>query len=146
MPKNQVFPITDVRMTRFLINIEDAVKLVWYATKDMQGGEIYVKKIPSIKIIDLAKVIDPKRKIKIVGIRPGEKLHEEMISLEDAYSTYDYSDHFKILPQINNIFLNKKRIKNGKRVNENFNYKSDLNNDWIKKEKLKKLISNMPND
>ena len=146
MPKNHAFPITDVRMTRFLISIEDAVKLVWSATRDMQGGEIYVKKIPSIKIIDLAKLIDPKRKIKIVGIRPGEKLHEEMISLEDAYTTYEYGDYFKILPQINNTFLNKKTIKNGKRVKENFNYKSDLNKDWIKIEKLKKLISRTPND
>jgi UDP-N-acetylglucosamine 4,6-dehydratase (inverting) len=145
IPKNQVFPITDVRMTRFLISINDAVKLVWSVLKDMQGGEIYVKKIPSIKIIDLARVIDPKRRIKIVGIRPGEKLHEEMISLEDAYTTYEFRDYFKILPQINNTFLNKKIIKNGKKVSENFKYKSDLNKDWIKLNKLKKLIFDTPN-
>jgi UDP-N-acetylglucosamine 4,6-dehydratase len=140
IPKNKIFPITDVRMTRFLISIEDAVKLVWFATKDSLGGEIYVKKIPSIKIIDLTKVIDPRRKVKVVGIRPGEKLHEEMISIEDAYTTYEYNDYFKILPQINNAFFDKKRIKNGKRVSENFNYKSDLNKEWIKLSKLKKIV------
>jgi UDP-N-acetylglucosamine 4,6-dehydratase len=146
MPKSQSFPITDTRMTRFLISIEDAVKLVWYAAKNMLGGEIYVKKIPSIKIIDLAKTIDPKRKIEIIGIRPGEKLHEEMISAEDAYTTYEYNDHFKILPQINNTFLDRKRIQNGKKVKKNFNYKSNLNNDWIKLNTLKKLIFNTPDD
>ena len=80
-------PITDERMTRFMITLEEGVELVWHAFKDMVGGEIYVKKIPSIKIVDIAKVIAPKAKHKIIGIRPGEKLHEQMISSDDSYST-----------------------------------------------------------
>ena len=96
-----VFPITDKRMTRFMITLEQGVELVWKAFADMLGGEIYVKKIPSMKLIDIANVIAPKAKHKIIGIRPGEKLHEQMIGTEDSYSTYEYSDYYKILPQIN---------------------------------------------
>ena len=81
-----VLPITDERMTRFMISLDQGVELVWDAFNDMIGGEIYVKKIPSMKLIDIASVIAPQAKHEIVGIRPGEKLHEEMISAEDAYS------------------------------------------------------------
>ena len=94
-------PITDERMTRFMITLEQGVELVWHAFEDMVGGEKKEKKIPSIKIVDMAKFIAPKSKFKIIGIRPGEKLHEQMISNEDSYYTYEYSDYFKILPQIN---------------------------------------------
>ena len=89
-------PITDKRMSRFMISLEEGVELVWKAFEDMIGGEIYVKKIPSMKIIDIANVIAPKAKYKIIGIRPGEKLHEQMISAEDSHSTYEYSNFFKI--------------------------------------------------
>ena len=98
-------PITDSRMTRFMISLDQAVELVWHAFEDMIGGEIYVKKIPSLKVTDLAKVIAPNSKQKIIGIRPGEKLHEQMISSEDALSTFEYSEHFKILPQIHDWHL-----------------------------------------
>ena len=106
----------------------------------MIGGEIYVKKIPSIKVTDIAKVIAPKSKFKIIGIRPGEKLHEQMISDEDSYYTYEYSDYFKILPQINNWDKDKTRIKNGVKVLNGFTYSSDNNLEWMTKADLQKWI------
>ena len=109
--KKKKLLITDERMTRFMITLEQGVELVWNAFEDMVGGEIYVKKIPSIKITDIAKAIDPNSNYKIIGIRPGEKLHEQMISSEDSYYTYEYSNYFKILPQINDWNKNKARIK-----------------------------------
>ena len=133
-------PITDERMTRFMITLDQGVKLVWHAFKDMLGGEIYIKKIPSMKIIDVAKTISPKSKIKIIGIRPGEKLHEQMISSEDSHFTYEYSDYYKILPQINYWEKDTKRIKKGKKVNEGFTYSSNNNLRWMTKTDLKKWI------
>jgi UDP-N-acetylglucosamine 4,6-dehydratase len=133
-------PITDERMTRFMISLDQGVELVWHAFEDMQGGEIYVKKIPSIKITDIAKLIAPQAKHKIVGIRPGEKLHEQMISSDDAYSTYEYSDYYKILPQINEWVKDKLRIKSGKKVSEGFRYSSDNNSEWMTKPDLQKWI------
>lgn len=126
-----VLPITDPRMTRFMISLEDGVELVWHAFEDMEGGEIYVKKIPSMKVTDLARVIAPDAKQEVVGIRPGEKLHEQMISAEDAHYTYEYPAHFKILPVINNWSSDPYRIKDGKRVAENFVYASDNNPEWM---------------
>jgi UDP-N-acetylglucosamine 4,6-dehydratase len=126
-----VIPITDPRMTRFMISLEEGVDLVWHAFEDMEGGEIYVKKIPSMKLTDLARVIAPDAKQEVVGIRPGEKLHEQMISPEDAYYTYEYSEHFKILPVINNWSSDPARIKNGKKVAEDFVYASDNNPEWM---------------
>ena len=134
-------PITDERMTRFMISLEQGVDLVWHALKDMVGGEIYVKKIPSIKITDIAKVIAPKAKHKIVGIRPGEKLHEQMISVDDSLYTYEFSDYFKILPQINNWDQDNSRIKNGKKVAEGFTYRSDNNIDWMSSSDFKNWIN-----
>ncbi len=93
-----VLPITDERMTRFMISLEHAVELVWHAFDDMEGGEIYVKKIPSMKVTDLASTIAPQAELEFIGIRPGEKLHEQMISEEDSLYTYEYTSHFKILP------------------------------------------------
>ena len=124
-------PITDSRMTRFMISLEQAVQLVWHAFEDMVGGEIYVKKIPSMKVTDLARIIAPASVQRIIGIRPGEKLHEQMISAEDAVSTYEYEEHFKILPQIHDWHLDKDRIKDGKRVPDGFIYKSDSNGAWM---------------
>ncbi|MEL0237981.1 MAG: UDP-N-acetylglucosamine 4,6-dehydratase (inverting) [Gammaproteobacteria bacterium] len=129
-------PITDSRMTRFMISLDQAVELVWHAFKDMIGGEIYVKKIPSMKVTDLAKVIAPNSKQKIVGIRPGEKLHEQMISSEDALSTFEYSEHFKILPQIHDWHLDPMRIKDGEKVPDGFVYASDTNTDWMSDKSL----------
>lgn len=133
-------PITDERMTRFMITLEQGVKLVWHAFKDMLGGEIYVKKIPSMRIKDIAKAIAPNAKHKIIGIRPGEKIHEQMIGVDDSNSTYEYSDYYKILPQINNWEKDKSRIKNGKKVPDGFNYVSNINKDWMTKSELKKWI------
>ena len=126
-----VLPITDERMTRFMISVEQGVELVWHAFEDMIGGEIYVKKIPSMNVTDLARVIAPKCKQEIIGIRPGEKLHEQMIGVEDAHYTYEYPEHYKILPVINNWYKDPKRIKNGKRVLEGFSYTSANNTEWM---------------
>ncbi|MDE2427255.1 MAG: UDP-N-acetylglucosamine 4,6-dehydratase (inverting) [Burkholderiales bacterium] len=135
-------PITDERMTRFMISLEQGVDLVWHAFQDMEGGEIYVKKIPSMKVTDLAKVVAPSAELKMVGIRPGEKLHEQMISQEDAYYTYEYPEHFKILPTINDWATCANRIKDGKKVPEGFVYSSDNNTEWMSNEELKTWIDN----
>lgn len=126
-----VLPITDSRMTRFMISLEQGVELVWHAFEDMVGGEIYVKKIPSMKVADLARVVAPDAKQEVVGIRPGEKLHEQMIGAEDAYFTYEYPEHYKILPQINNWDKDANRVKNGQKVPEGFVYASDNNAEWM---------------
>lgn len=131
-----VLPITDERMTRFMITLEQGVELVWHAFEDMQGGEIYVKKIPSMKVVDVAKSVAPNAKYEIVGIRPGEKLHEQMIGAEDSYFTYEYPEHFKILPAIHDWCKDLNRIKNGRKVNEGFIYSSDNNNSWMTLEEL----------
>ena len=135
-----ILPITDERMTRFMISLDQGVELVWHAFDDMSGGEIYVKKIPSIKITDIAKVIAPEAKHEIIGIRPGEKMHEQMIGKDDNYSTYEYSSYYKILPQINNWAKDSSRIKDGIKVPEDFIYSSDSNQDWMTKANLKAWI------
>jgi UDP-N-acetylglucosamine 4,6-dehydratase len=126
-----VLPITDDRMTRFMISLEQGVELVWHAFEDMVGGEIYVKKIPSMKVTDLARVVSPECKQEVVGIRPGEKLHEQMIGVEDAFYTYEYPEHYKILPAINNWDQDINRIKDGNKVVEGFVYASDNNTEWM---------------
>ena len=126
-----VLPITDDRMTRFMISLEQGVELVWHAFEDMVGGEIYVKKIPSMKVTDLARVVAPECRQEVVGIRPGEKLHEQMIGAEDSYYTFEYSEHFKILPAINDWGISPERIKDGKKVPEGFVYSSDNNTEWL---------------
>ena len=131
-----VLPITDERMTRFMISLEEGVELVWHAFEDMVGGEIYVKKIPSMRISDLARVIAPDAKQEVVGIRPGEKLHEQMISEEDSYYTYEYPEHYKILPAINNWGSCLERISDGKKVEEGFVYSSETNAEWMSDEML----------
>lgn len=139
-------PITDERMTRFMISLDQGVELVWYAFENMLGGEIYVKKIPSIKVTDIAKVIAPQAKHKILGIRPGEKLHEQMIGTEDSYSTYEYSNYYKILPQINDWGKDRLRIKGGKKVPEGFVYSSENNSEWMTKTDLLKWIEENQNN
>lgn len=141
IPKNLPIPITDIRMTRFLITFDQAIQQVIYAFKDMVGGEIYVKKLPSIKIIDLAKALRKKPKFKIIGIRPGEKIHEQMISAEESNYTYEYKDHYKILPSINKWYKDKNRIKRGKKVQPNFAYTSNENNSWLSSTELDKWIN-----
>ena len=135
-----VLPVTDERMTRFMITLEQGVDLVWHAFADMQGGEIYVKKIPSMKVTDIARAVSPQARLEIVGIRPGEKLHEQMIGAEDAYYTYEYEQHFKILPAIHNWSADAHRIKDGRRVPDGFVYSSDTNPDWMTVEALRRWI------
>lgn len=136
-----MLPITDERMTRFMISLEQGVELVWHAFEDMVGGEIYVKKIPSMKMTDLARVIAPECRQDVVGIRPGEKLHEQMIGIEDAYYTYEYPEHYKILPAIHNWDQDANRIKDGQKVPEGFVYSSDNNSEWMTDAELKAWIN-----
>lgn len=135
-----VLPITDPRMTRFMITLEQGVELVWHAFDDMVGGEVYVKKIPSMKITDIAHAVLPDAQFDIVGIRPGEKLHEQMISEEDALYTYAYPEHYKILPAINGWSDDPGRIKDGIKVPENFVYASDSNEEWMTVNELQNWI------
>lgn len=135
------FPITDERMTRFMITLEEGAQLVLDAFADMLGGEIYVKKIPSMNIVDIAKAINEKIEHEIIGIRPGEKLHEQMIGIEDSIYTFEYDEYFKILPAINDWFKDKSRIKNGTPVAENFEYTSNNNDLWMTKSDLQEWIA-----
>ncbi|UOP04735.1 UDP-N-acetylglucosamine 4,6-dehydratase (inverting) [Conchiformibius kuhniae] len=135
-----VLPVTDPRMTRFMISLEQGVELVWHAFDDMVGGEVYVKKIPSMTITELAAAVAPECRCETVGIRPGEKLHEQMIGAEDAHYTYEYPEHFKILPAINGWHDSPERIKDGKKVPEGFVYASDSNREWMSREALRAWI------
>ena len=134
------FPITDPKMTRFMVTLEQGVELVWHGFEDMQGGEIYVKKIPSMRVTDIARAIDPTAELDIIGVRPGEKLHEQMIGAEDARDTYEYDAYYKILPAINDAG-NGTRIKGGRKVPEGFVYASDTNTEWMSAEALRGWIA-----
>jgi UDP-N-acetylglucosamine 4,6-dehydratase (inverting) len=138
--KNGEVTITDERMTRFMISLEQGVELVWHAFDDMEGGEIYVKKIPSMKLTDIASAVSETAKQKIIGVRPGEKLHEQMIGFEDSPYTYEYKEHFKILPQIHEWSKDTYRIKDGILVQPDFSYTSDNNKEWMTIEELKAWI------
>lgn len=133
-------PITDDRMTRFMITLEQGVDLVWHAFEDMVGGEIYVKKIPSMKMTDVARAVAPEADHHIVGIRPGEKLHEQMIGPEDAPHTYEYAEHYKVLPVIHGWSKDPERINGGKLVAPDFTYCSDNNPDWMSIDTLRAWI------
>jgi UDP-N-acetylglucosamine 4,6-dehydratase (inverting) len=135
-----VLPITDSRMTRFMITLEQGVDLIWHAFEDMVGGEIYVKKIPSMKVTDVALAIAPTASQEVVGIRPGEKLHEQMIGPEDAPHTYEYAQHYKVLPAIHNWSQDPLRIKGGSLVAPDFTYSSDNNTDWMSIDSLQTWI------
>lgn len=138
--KKGVLSITDTRMTRFMITLEQGVELVWHAFEDMQGGEIYVKKIPSMTITDIARAVAPDAEQHIIGIRPGEKIHEQMIGLEDAPYTYAYESHYKILPMIHNWSTDPSRIKDGVKVEDDFTYTSDNNHEWMSLETLREWV------
>ena len=140
LAETNVLPITDGRMTRFMITLEQGVELVWKAFEDMQGGEIYVKKIPSMNILDIARAVVPDAQHKIIGIRSGEKIHEQMIGFEDAPNTYEYDSYFKILPTIHNWSKDPSRIKDGTQVADGFVYSSESNSEWMGVEELKNWI------
>ena len=131
------FPITDTQMTRFMITLDQGVELVWKAFDDMVGGEIYVKKIPSMNIMDIAAAVSDSANTRVIGVRPGEKLHEQMIGIEDAPFTFEYDDYYKILPMINDWFNSTDRIKDGVRVDADFSYVSNTNKEWMSVEDLR---------
>ncbi|MCG5644675.1 UDP-N-acetylglucosamine 4,6-dehydratase (inverting) [Flavobacteriaceae bacterium LSUCC0859] len=139
-----VFPITHIDMTRFNISLKEGVGMIFYAIENSLGGEIFIPKIPSYKITDVAKAIDSTCEIQVVGIRPGEKLHEEMISASDSFNTFELKDHYVILPAKPNfsidLFLQKFKAK---RVVEGFSYNSLDNSQWETVESLKDKISKL---
>ena len=139
-----VLPITDERMTRFWITLDQSVQFVLDSLKRMKGGELFVPKIPSMNIMDLAKAIAPKAKTKIIGIRPGEKIHEVMISSDDAINTLEFDTYFVIQPSHpwwDNLEYIK--INGGREVDESFTYSSGNNTQWLTIDKLKKMIANL---
>lgn len=136
-----VIPITDPNMTRFNISLQDGVQMVMHALEVAWGGELFVPKIPSYKITEVAKAIGPNCKHEIIGIRPGEKVHEEMITSSDAFSTYDLGKYYVILPQVTTWSLEDYKKKfNAVKVPEGFNYSSGENTEWVDAEALRKLI------
>ena len=125
-----------------MISLEEGVELVWHAFDDMQGGEIYVKKISSMNILDIARAVSQEASHRIIGIRPGEKIHEQMIGPEDAPHTYEYENHYKILPAIYNWSSDPERNKDGVKVSEDFVYSSESNQEWMSVEDLQRWIEN----
>jgi UDP-N-acetylglucosamine 4,6-dehydratase len=136
-----VLPITDPGMTRFNISLEEGVEMVLYAVEHAIGGEIFVPKIPSYKILDVAQAVAPNAKHEIVGIRPGEKLHEEMITSSDSFNTIDLEKYYAILPQGNPKIQSYYESKGGKMVEPGFCYNSGTNTDWLSVDQLQKLIN-----
>lgn len=135
-----VLPITDERMTRFLITLDQGVDLVFKALEISQGAEIFVPKIPSMKMTDVAKSVAPNCDIKVTGIRPGEKLHESMISVDDAANTREYDDHYRIYPTTHK-WSDGREMEGGKRVADNFEYTSDKNTMWMTTDQLRTLLT-----
>ena len=147
LEKDAVFPITDRRMTRFNITLEQGVEFVVSCLNKMWGGEIFVPKIPSYRILDVAEAIEPKFKYKVIGIRPGEKLHEEMITQSDSLNTIEFDTYYVITPSIElwdeKGFMEKSARSSGKRVNDGFSYNSKDNNNFLNVKDLKKLINKL---
>jgi UDP-N-acetylglucosamine 4,6-dehydratase (inverting) len=134
--KKGFLTITDERMTRFMITLDDGIKLVEHAFSNMIGGEIYVKKIPSMSILEIADAVFPNGKRKIIGSRPGEKLHEQMIGVEDAPFTLEFDKYFKILPNLHNWYLDENRRQNGIPVESDFVYDSGTNKQKMSPDQL----------
>ncbi len=135
------FPITHPEMTRFMITLDQGVELVWTAIETGQGGEIYVRKIPSMRVVDIAAAINPVNKLNVVGVRPGEKIHEQMIVLEDAPCTFEYKEYYKIIPNHEGWHNDEDRVGDGKRVDPTFYYSSQTNKEWLSKEALQEWIT-----
>ncbi len=136
-----VLTITDKRMTRFWITLDQGVKLVTNSIKNMKGGEIFVPKIPSMKIIDLAEAIAPDAKMEVIGVRPGEKLHEILLSSEEASHSKEFENHFVIEPRFS--FWRPENYENGNKLLDGFQYSSDNNKQWLNKEQLKEILKNL---
>ena len=142
--ENKQFTVTDKKMTRFNITLKEATELVFWTLKNSKGGEIIVPKIPSYKILDLAKAISPSCKIKIIGIRPGEKIHEELITASESANTLDLGKYYVILPTTKEISLEEyKRKMNGKTLIKNFSYNSGTNSHFLSVSELRKLLKKM---
>ncbi|HEX7117802.1 MAG TPA: UDP-N-acetylglucosamine 4,6-dehydratase (inverting) [Longimicrobiales bacterium] len=135
-----VLPITDPRMTRFWITLQDGVQFVLRCLERMRGGEIFVPKIPSMNIMDVARAIAPDCETEIIGIRPGEKLHEVMISEDDARNTIEYEDCYAILPSYHRWDANPWLDDGGRRCPEGFRYSSDSNAQWLSVEQLREML------
>ena len=133
-------PITDRRMTRFWITIDEAVDLVFKALEESRGGETYISKIPSFKIVDLAKAIVPDGSIEEVGIREGEKLHEIMITEYDSFHTREYENHYIVYPGSYEWWSSDRITPGGAPVPEFFRYSSDENPDWLDVEQIRKRL------
>jgi UDP-N-acetylglucosamine 4,6-dehydratase/5-epimerase len=140
-----MLPITDRRMTRFWITLEQGVEFVLASIQRMHGGEIFVPKIPSMNIVDLAKAIAPECRTEIVGIRPGEKLHEVMIPEDDARHTFDCDGYFTILPEFSNLETQEHWKRGGKRCPDGFCYSSATNERWLSVEELREILSKPEN-
>jgi UDP-N-acetylglucosamine 4,6-dehydratase len=142
--KNNLFTITDKNMTRFNISLKQAVELVFWSIKNSHGGEIFVPKIPSYKILDLAKAISPNCKIKIIGIRPGEKIHEELITSSESINTLDLGKYYAILPTTKSISIEDyMKRTNGKKLKKDFSYCSGTNSSFLSVLEIKKLLKHM---
>jgi UDP-N-acetylglucosamine 4,6-dehydratase (inverting) len=137
------FPITNERMTRFWITLKESIEMVLWALQYSKGGEIFVPKIPSFKIIDLATAINPEAKIKIIGIRQGEKIHEDLITLSDSISTYDFGKYYAILNYYSESIIKSYSLKNIKKVPVSFCYNSGSNPDYLDVNQLKERLSNI---
>jgi len=133
--------ITDKEMTRFWISLEDGIRFVIRCIEMMKGGEIFVPKIPSMRIMDLAEAIAPQAKKKIVGIRPGEKIHEILLTEEEARHSKEFDSYFVVVPEF--PFWNESNFKDGRNLKEGFRYSSDKNKNWITKEQLKKVLDKL---
>ena len=136
-------PITDFRMTRFWISLEEGIQLVVKALAEAQGGETFISKIPSFKVTDLAAAMAPDAKQVEVGIREGEKLHECMVPAADSLTTYEYDKNFIIYPHMEWYDISKVDLKGGKKVDPEFVYDSGTNTEWLSVEELRELISKM---
>ena len=147
--KDGILPITDQRMTRFNITLEKGIDFVLQCLENMWGGELFVPKIPSYRIVDVAEAIDPEAKHEIIGIRAGEKLHEEMITVDDALNTIEFEDYFAIIPNSKYLswnqekFLNESKGSKGKFCEENFSYNSKTNSHFLTVDELRELIENL---
>lgn len=137
-------PITDMRMTRFWISLDEGVQLVVKALAEAEGGETFISKIPSFKVTDLATAMAPEAKQVEVGIREGEKLHECMVPAADSLTAYEYDKHFIIYPHMEWCDLSKRDLRGGKRVEPGFVYDSGTNDEWLSVEDLRNLLSTMP--
>jgi FlaA1/EpsC-like NDP-sugar epimerase len=139
--ESNVLTITDEKMTRFWLRLEDGVDFVIKCIDKMKGGEIFIPKIPSMKIMDLADVIAPNAEKKIIGIRPGEKIHETLLTEDESRHSKEFNDLFLIEPE--HPFWKKDYHNDGKKVSDGFTYTSDNNDDWISKEKIMKIIEEL---